>query len=234
MMLLSFIYNEWLKIRRSIVFWVVAAVFTALPLLIGLFKEPGVPWETYYSDILDSMASLLVVGFSFTSAWVFGREYTDKTIKDLILKPIPKSYSVLSKFIVITVWNMLISLFTFAMITGAGAIIGANGGSISTILQFFGTFMTTSLCIMAVSSTSALFANLTKGYLAPIGIIFVTIIVSTPVVQLGLGPYFPWTIPVLLVKGSTDIGFISTMIIALTAIAGFAGTVAWWRFAEQK
>jgi ABC-2 type transport system permease protein len=234
MMLISFIHNESLKVWRSAVFWVVAAVFTTLPLMIGLLKEPGVSWETYYADILDSIASLLVVGFSFTSAWVFGREYTDNTIKDLIVKPIPKSYSVLSKFIVITVWNTWIAIFTFAVITGAGALIGVHGGSISTILRIFGTFMTTALFIMAVSSTSALFANITKGYLAPIGLIFVIIIVSNPVVQLGLGPYFPWTIPVLLAKGSTDIGFVSTIILALTAIAGFAGTVARWRFAEHK
>jgi ABC-2 type transport system permease protein len=176
---------------------------------------------------------LLVVGFSFTSAWVFGREYTDNTIKDLLVKPIPKSYSVLSKFIVITMWNTMIAIFTFAVITGAGALIGVNGGSISTTLQIFWTFMTTSLFIMAVSSTSALLANITKGYLAPIGLIFVTIIVSNVVVQLGFGPYFPWTIPVLLAKDA-DIGFISIIILVLTAIIGFAGTVAWWSFAEHK
>ncbi|EES72416.1 hypothetical protein POTG_03024 [Paenibacillus sp. oral taxon 786 str. D14] len=233
MMLLSFIHNELLKVWKSIVFWVVAVVFIAMPLLIGLFKEPGVSWDMYYTDIFDSIASLLVVGFSFTSAWVFGREYTDKTIKDLIVKPIPKSYSVLSKFIVITIWNILIALFTFALITIAGSFIGVNGSSGSSILQFFGTFMLTSVLIMAVSSTSALIANITKGYLAPIGLIFVIIIASNAVVQLGLGPYFPWTIPVLLTKG-VDIGFISYSILVLTAIVGFAGTVAWWRFAEHK
>lgn len=232
-MLLSFIHNELLKVWKSIVFWVVAVVFIAMPLLIGLFKEPGVSWDMYYADIFDSIASLLVVGFSFTSAWVFGREYTDKTIKDLIVKPIPKSYSVLSKFIVITIWNILIALFTFALITIAGSFIGVNGSSGSSILQFFGTFMLTSVLIMAVSSTSALIANITKGYLAPIGLIFVIIIASNAVVQLGLGPYFPWTIPVLLTKG-VDIGFISYSILVLTAIVGFAGTVAWWRFAEHK
>jgi ABC-2 type transport system permease protein len=232
-MLLSFVHNELLKVWKSIVFWVVAVVFISMPLLIGLFKEPGVSWAMYYEDILDSIASLLVAGFSFTSAWVFGREYTDNTIKDLIVKPIPKSYSVLSKFIVITIWNVLIAIFTFALITCAGAFIGVNGGFGSTTLQFFGTFMLTSVLIMAVSSTSALIANITKGYLAPIGVIFVVIIASNAIVQLGLGPYFPWTIPVLLTKGA-GISFISYSILALTAIAGFAGTVAWWRFAEHK
>lgn len=232
-MLLSFVHNELLKVWKSIVFWVVAVVFVTMPLLIGLFKEPGVSWAMYYEDIFDSIASLLVVGFSFTSAWVFGREYTDNTIKDLIVKPIPKSYSVLSKFIVITIWNVLIAIFTFALITCAGAFIGVNEGFGSANLQFFGTFMLTSVLIMAVSSTSTLIANITKGYLAPIGVIFVVIIASNAIVQLGLGPYFPWTIPVLLTKGA-DIGFISYSILALTAIVGFAGTVAWWRFAEHK
>lgn len=233
MMLRSFVHNETLKVWRSTVFWVVAVVFTTLPLMIGLLKEPGVSWELYYSDLLDSIASLLVVGFAFTSAWVFGREYTDNTIKELIVKPIPKSYSVLSKFIVITVWNGLIAIFTFVLITGAGALIGVQGGFLSNILQIFGTFMLTSIFIMAVSSTSAFIANVTKGYLAPIGLIFVIIIASNAIVQLGLGPYFPWTIPVLLMKGA-DLGFISYLILALTAIAGFTGTVAWWRFAEHK
>lgn len=232
-MLLSFIHNETLKVRRSLVFWVVAAVFLALPLVIGLLKDPGMNWEAYYSDILDNMASLLTVGFSFTAAWVFGREYTDRTIKDLIVKPLPKSYSVLSKFIVITMWNIMIAVFTFAMITGAGALIGVNGEFVDTFLQTFWTYMTTSLLIMAVSSTSALIANMTRGYLAPIGLIFVIIIISNAVVQLGFGPYFPWTIPVLLAKGA-DVGFFSIIILALTAIAGFAGTVVWWRFAEHK
>lgn len=232
-MLLSFIHNETLKVRRSLVFWVVAAVFAALPLVIGLLKDPDMSWAAYYSDILDNMASLLTVGFSFTSAWVFGREYTDRTIKDLIVKPLPKSYSVLSKFIVITMWNIMIAVFTFAMITGAGALIGVNGEFVDTFLQTFWTYMTTSLLIMAVSSTSALIANMTRGYLAPIGLIFVIIIISNAVVQLGFGPYFPWTIPVLLAKGA-DVGFFSIIILALTAIAGFAGTVVWWRFAEHK
>lgn len=232
-MLLSFIRNETIKVWRSSVFWVLAAVFTILPLMMGLLKQPDVNWAVYYSDMLDSIASLLVVGFSFTSAWVFGREYTDHTIKDLLVKPIPKSYSVLSKFIVITIWNVMIAIFTFAMVTTAGAVIGVSGEFLSTTLQILSAYMLTAVLIMAVSSTSALVANVTKGYLAPIGLIFVIIIASNAVVTLGFGPYFPWTIPVLMSKGA-DLGFMSYAILALTTVAGYAGTVAWWRFAEHK
>ncbi|XOQ15258.1 MAG: ABC transporter permease [Shouchella clausii] len=233
MKILSFVHCEARKVWRSAVFWVILAVFTVLPFMVGFLNSPGVDWETYFSDLLTSITSLLVVGFSFTSAWVFGREYTDNTIKDLLVKPISKSYSVLSKFIVITMWNVLLAIFTFAIVVAAGAFIGISGGSIFLVLNIFWTFMTTALLVMVVSTTSALLANVTKGYLAPIGMTFVIVIVSNVVVQLGIGPYFPWTIPVLMLTG-TDVGFVSMMIVAVTGIAGFAGTVAWWRFAEHK
>lgn len=232
MKMVSFVYNEVCKVRRSTVFRVVLGVFTALPLMVGFFSSSGPDWESYFSDLSGSLASLLVVGFSFTSAWVFGREYTDNTIKDLLVKPISKWYSVLSKFIVIAMWNVLLAVFTFAVVVVAGLLIGVSGGSISLMLHMFWAFLAASLLIMTVSTTSAFFANVTRGYLAPIGLTFVLVLVSNVVMQLGMGPYFPWTIPVLFLTGA-EIGFVSLMILAAAGVAGFTGTVAWWRFAEQ-
>jgi len=233
MKLLSLLHNEARKIVRSIVFWVMLGAFTALPLMIAMFNSSAAHWGAYFAELLGSIGSLLVVGFSFTTAWVFGTEYTNNTIKDILVKPVPKTYTVLAKFIAITIWNTALAVFTFAVISVAGALIGVGGGSLSVILQVFWPFLAASLLIMLVSTTSALIANLTRGYLAPIGVIFLIVIVSNVVVQLGFGPYFPWTIPVLLLTG-TDIGWTSMAILAATGLAGFAGTVAWWRFAEHK
>lgn len=231
--LLSFVRNEVLKARRSVVFWVVLAVFTGLPLMVGLLREPGSDWEHYLADLLGPVASLLVVGYSFTSAWVFGREYVDGTMKDLLVKPIAKRYSVLSKFIVITLWNELLAVLTFGAILSAGAILGIDGATVSLIFETWLSFLSTALMIMAVCMTSALLANVTRGYLAPIGFAFVVVIASNIVVQLGLGPYFPWTIPVLWLTESS-IGTVSLIIVAAAGIVGFAGTVAWWRYAEHR
>lgn len=233
MKLLSLLHNEARKIWRSVVFWVMLGAFTALPLMIAVFNSSAAQWGAYFDELLGSIGSLLVVGFSFASAWVFGVEYTNNTIKDLLVKPVPKTYTVLAKFIAIAIWKTGMAVFAFAVIAGAGALMGVGGGSISAILPVFWPFMAASLLIMLISTTSALFANLTRGYLAPIGITFVIVIVSNVVVQLGYGPYFPWTIPILLLTG-TELGYTSMIILALTGIAGFAGTVAWWRFAEHK
>ncbi|MFS0722385.1 ABC transporter permease [Paenibacillus sp. 1P07SE] len=233
MRLLSLLHNEARKILRSVVFWVMLGAFTALPLMIALFNSSAAHWEAYFADLLGSIASLLVVGFAFTSAWVFGVEYTNNTIKDILVKPVPKTFTVLAKFMAVILWNTGLAVFTFAVIAVAGSLIGVSGGSMFSILHIFWTFMGASLLIILVSTTSALIANLTRGYLAPIGVIFLIVIVSNVVVQLGFGPYFPWTIPVLLLTGA-ELSMISMIILAVTGIAGFAGTVAWWRLAEHK
>ncbi|MFC4304713.1 ABC transporter permease [Cohnella boryungensis] len=233
MKLLSLLHNEARKIGRSIVFWVMLGAFTALPLMIAMFNSSTAHWDAYFAELLGSIGALLVVGFSFTSAWVFGVEYTNNTIKDILVKPVPKTYTVLAKFIAIAVWNTGMAIFTFAVIAGAGSLIGVGGGSISAVLHVFWPFMSASLLIMLVSTTSAFIANLTRGYLAPIGVTFVIVIVSNVVVQLGFGPYFPWTIPVLLLTGA-ELHWSSMAILASIGLAGFAGTVAWWRFAEHK
>jgi ABC-2 type transport system permease protein len=91
--------------------------------------------------------------------------------------------------------------------------------------------MSTSLLTMFVSTLSSFIANVTKGYLAPIGLIFLIVIIVNVVVNAGLSAYIPWTIPGLLLSD----GFlspISMVILAITSITGFVGTVAWWRFAE--
>jgi hypothetical protein len=50
--------------------------------------------------------------------------------------------------------------------------------------------------------------------------------------NVGLSAYIPWTIPGLLLTDGV-LSPISILILVITGIAGFTGTVAVWRFAEQ-
>ncbi|MEW9124752.1 MAG: ABC transporter permease [Thermotaleaceae bacterium] len=236
MKILSFIHCEGLKVLRSSVFWIVVIAFAIMPIMLGLvtyINAVDAGWEPYLIDLLGSITALLVIGFSFTACWVFGREYTDKTICELLVKPVSKLYVVLSKFIVIFLWDVLLAFFMFAVVFIMGILIGLNGGTWLLIMNSFLTFMATSLLIMVVSTISALLANISKGYLAPIGLAFLIVIISNVVAQAGLAAYFPWTIPALFIS-NVPLGFTSIAILAITGITGFVGTVAWWRFAEQR
>lgn len=236
MKILSFVHCEALKVVRSSVFWIVVAAFATMPIMLGLvtyINAVDVGWELYLKDLLGSITALLVIGFSFTACWVFGREYTDKTISELLVKPVSKIYVVMSKFIVIFLWDVLLAFFMFAVVFIMGILIGLNSGTGLLIMNSFLVFMATSLLIMVVSTISALLANVSKGYLAPIGLAFLIVIISNVVAQAGLAAYFPWTIPALFIS-NVPLGFTSIAILAITGITGFLGTVAWWRFAEQQ
>jgi ABC-2 type transport system permease protein len=187
----------------------------------------------YFSDILKTFALLLVIGFAFTTCWIFGREYTDKTINDLLVKPVSKLYIAISKFIVIFLWNSLLTILMFTVVLFIGAYIGLIGGTAALILHYFLTFMAISLLTMLVSTVSSFMANVTKKYLAPIGLIFLIVIIMNVVENVGLSAYIPWTIPGLLLSDGA-LSPASISILAITGITGFVGTVAWWRFAEQQ
>lgn len=235
MNILSLVTCEIRKVYKSNVFWVVMVGFTSLPLLalIKYFGTANISWAFYFADILKPFASLLVIGFAFTTCWVFGREYTDKTINDLLVKPVSKLEIASSKFIVLFLWNGLLTLLMFTVVLLTGAYLGLTGGTAALILHYFFAFMAASLLTMSVSTICSFLANVARGYLAPIGLIFLIVIIMNVVDNVGLSAYVPWTIPGLLISDGV-LSPMSILILAITGIMGFVGTVAWWRFTEQQ
>jgi ABC-2 type transport system permease protein len=231
---LSLVYCEIRKVYKSSVFWALTVAFAILPglSLIKFYNATNISWDAYFTDI-NTFASLLVFGFAFTACWVFGREYTDKTINDLLIKPVSKLYIAVSKFIVIFLWNTLLTIIMFASVVLIGSYVGLTGGTPVLILNHFLAFMTVSLLTMLTGTVSSFVANFTKGYLAPIGLIFVIMIIMNVVDNIGLSAYIPWTVPGLLLSDGV-LRPISILIIAITGIVGFVGTVAWWRYKEQN
>ena len=231
----SLICCEIRKIVKSSVFKVLTIAFAVLPpiSLIKYSSAANVNFEWYLADVLNTFSAILVIGFAFTTCWVFGREYTDKTINDLLVKPVSKLKIATSKFIAISLWNTLLTIIMFAVVVLLGAYTGLVGGTAALILHYLAMFMAVALLTMFVSTVSAFMANAFKGYLAPIGLIFLIVVIINVVENIGLSAYIPWTIPDLLLSD----GFlspISVLILVVTGIAGFAGTVAWWRFKEQQ
>ncbi|MFD2875928.1 hypothetical protein ACFTAO_08120 [Paenibacillus rhizoplanae] len=126
----------------------------------------------------------------------------------------------------------MLTVYMFAVGFAVGAIMGVQGGSTSFISGLFFKFLITSLMYILVTAPTILLANVTKGYLAPLGLILIIVILSNVLASFGFAPYFPWTIPsVFQSTGSLQLS--SILILAYTGIVGIAGTFAWWRYAEQ-
>ncbi|AKL96124.1 hypothetical protein CACET_c26790 [Clostridium aceticum] len=238
MSILSVLYCEIRKVIRSNVFWLTFLVFLIGPLMMGIgiisaASVDEINWQVYLTQLPNTLAALGLIGYTFISAWVFGREFTDKTIKDLLAKPVSRERIVISKFLVILAWDVLLALFMFAVGFAVGAVSGLPGWSAAFVGDTFLRFFITSLLFIFITTPGALLANVSKGYLAPLGLVLLIVILSTVLSDMGFASYFPWTIPALFQIAGT-LNMSSIIILALTGIAGTAGTFAWWRFAEQQ
>jgi len=190
-------------------------------------------WPAYFGLLNQSVAGVGILGFGFVTSWVFGREYSDHTIKDLLALPVSRSLIVLSKFIAMILWCILLSIFfiIFGIIVGIAVYIPGWSGELalnSLYNSVIATFLTILLC-----GPLAFFASYGRGYMLPIGFIIFTLLIGNFINVINLGPYFPWTIPVLFASNQ-NLGITSYLILCFTGILGFIGTTLWWNFADQN
>lgn len=254
------VWAETLKIRKSKMFILTLIAFSGIAITMGLmvfvsrypelvgnsamvgakasmFKDD---WKSYFGLLIMMILTLGTIGFGTITGWVFGREYSDRVVGDLLALPVHRFTIVLSKFIAIIVWCLLLSVILFLFGVATGLAVNIAHWSVDSAYHYFIIFMVTSLCTMLLSTPTALVASYARGYIAPIAFTIGTLIV-TQILFVGIPnttQYFPWAIPSLY-SGVSGAGggtpdMISYIILFSTILLGFIGTVAWWRFADQK
>ncbi len=251
------LWAENLKVRKSKIFWLSFVFFVFVSIMMGLivfvqqhpelaekmgmigtkasllkFGEPN--WKNYFTLLAQGIAGIGIVGFGFITTWVFGREFTDHTMKDIIALPVSRTFIVVSKIIVTIIWSVLLALTFFISGLFFGFMAGITGWSGEIFSQFVSTFTKISLLTILLCTPVAFFASYGRGFLLSIGIIILTMIMANFTGLVGLGPYFPWSIPGSLCVPPYQIKVISYLILSATSFIGLAGTMFWWQFADHK
>jgi len=211
-----------------------SAVISAKASIIG-----KADWLSYFGLLNQLILTAGTMGFGIVTIWVFGREYSDRVIKDLLVLPVSRFIIVLSKFIIIMIWSVLLALtmFIFGLLTGLA--VNITGWSGETAYLAFLVFAGSSVLTILLCTPVAFIASLGRGYLLPIGFVILILIVTQLVFVgvPGITPYFPWAVPALYSgvagQGLPRPGVISYLILGFTSILGLFGTAAWWRFADQ-
>lgn len=254
---LATLQTEGLKVLKSKIIWITAIAFTIAPLMAGFFmfilKDPVLAknsgligakaqfvgeanWQSYvalYSQII-AVGGILV--FGFVTSWIFGREYTDNTVKDLLALPYSRAVIVMSKFTASFITNILLSVYiiTFGFIIGW--IIGLPQWSSEIVIHELYILIVVTILTVALSTPVAFFAGYGRGYLAPLGFVIVTLVLSQIIAAIGFGEYFPWAIPALYSGITTEANAIdwnSLFMIFITSLLGLLSTLYWWIFVDQ-
>jgi ABC-2 type transport system permease protein len=189
-------------------------------------------WPSYLGFL--SLASAIggVILSGFIASWIFGREYSDRTVKDLLALPTSRSSIVCAKFVVVVSWSAALTAMMYLVGLGVGAVITLPQTSFHVILQGTVTLAITAMLNIALVTPIALIASAGRGYLPPLGAVVLAIGLAQVIAIAGWGEYFPWAIPGLYSQGE-NLRIISYMIVILTSVAGLAGTVLWWELADQ-
>lgn len=248
------VWVETLKARHSKMPLLTTLGFLMIPLVGGFFmvilKDPefaqrvglisakaqlmaGVAdWPTFLNFLAQAIAIGGIFLFGFIGSWVFGREYADHTVKDLLALPTSRSAIVLAKFVLIMVWSAALSAVVYFIGLGVGAAVGLPQESSETFWQGTTTIAFSAALTITLVTPVAFLASAGHGYLPPMGMIVLAVFLAQIVAVAGWGEYFPWSIPALMSQGG-QLTIVSYLIVVLTGAVGIAGTFIWWEFADQ-
>jgi len=152
----------------------------------------------------------------------------------MLAVPVQRSSILLAKFAVVAAWSAAMTLVIFIFGLVMGAIIQLPGGSLSVILQGSTVAAVTACLVIAVILPFAFFASVGRGYLLPMAVAILSLIMANLMMVVGWAEYFPWAVPMLYAQGKGYTGPISYWIVFLTGLAGMIGTYLWWKFADQN
>jgi ABC-2 type transport system permease protein len=250
---------ELLKARRSKMPLLTALAFSLAPLAGGFFmivmKDPdlarrlgmisakaqiiagGADWQTYLSLLAQATAIGGILLFSLVATWVFGREYADHTVTDLLALPTPRRAIVLAKFVVVALWSAALILLIVLIGLAVGVAVGLPPAGAEIFWQGMRTLALAASLTLALDTPIAFCASAGRGYLPPMGAAILLLILAQIVAATGWGDYFPWSVPALYSgMAGPDYatpGPASLVIVLFTCVLGLVATIVWWEFADQ-
>ena len=192
---------------------------------------------TDWSSYLGLSAEIISAGgfffFIIAISWIFGREFVDGTLKDMLAVPVPRGSILVAKFIVAAAWSTVTALIMIIFSLAAGAILHLPGGSLPIILHGISVAGVSACLVIVVSLPFSFFASLGRGYILPMALAVLTLITANLMMIVGWAAYFPWAVSILYSQGDASLVAASYWILAITSLAGMLATHLWWKYADQ-
>ncbi len=215
-MLATVIGTELLKLRRSKVTWLTWLAFSIAPVAGGLFmwilKEPGraqslglLGTKAQFSggsadwpSLAEVLAQMTGVGgmilIAVIATYVFGREYSDGTAKNMLALPVRRESFVIAKLLVVELWFAVLVAAIFIEGVAIGLAIGLPGFSPQLLGRAaWDVALAAAMCGFLVPPV-AWIATLGRGYLPPLGFMIVTLVLGNVFAATGWGKWFPYAI----------------------------------------
>ena len=195
-------------------------------------------WPAYFAFLGQAVSVGGTMVFGLIVVWIFGREFSDDTAKDMLALPTSRTVIVAAKFTVTGAWCLLLAVWTYVLGLAIGSGLRLPGWSGHAAVHGLTVLLVTAAMTVLLIVPFGLVASVGRGYLAAVGAIFAAVFVAQVVALLGYGQYFPWSVPALYsgIAGPDEQtpGSLGYLLVIAVGVAGTAATVLWWRTADQN
>lgn len=250
---------ELLKIRKSnvfrstVIFFVIVSSMMALVMFVQKYPESSgklgmignkanmmslgeANWENYFSLLMQGIAGVGLLGIGFVSSWVFGREFSDRTLKDLLALPVARQTILHAKLIVIILWVTLLFVVFLVTSFAYGKLLHLEGLSTTVLMLFLQKYFTMMTMMFLLITPIVYLAGKGRGIIFPLSVSILTLLMANFSGMVGLGPYFPWSIPGLygIAPAGIQIGPESLVILFSTGLVFYFTGRYWWKYTDQQ
>jgi len=254
------LYTETIKTLKSKVLWITMIFFVFIGAMMGVLmmvaKNPEMAggsaimstkasfvseasWPAFFVLLQQLVLVLSMIGPGVVIIWLFGREYSDRTLKEIMSLPVSRTSIVAAKFLIGFIWSLiLIILMVFASVI-TGSLAGLTGWSEIDVVSFSGSLILISVLTILLTTPFAFITCASRGLLLPVAMI-ILIMIITQFLSAGFPEatlWFPWAIPALLSGVAGDLlphaTILSYIILALTAAMGAFATAMWWKYTDH-
>ena len=161
---------------------------------------------------------------SFIVAYVFGREYTELTAKNMLALPVGRHWFVVAKLVVAAAWWVVLVVAVLAEAFVIGFALGLPGFSAGMATSSVGNALLAAAISFLVVPVVAWITTLGRGYMAPIAFALAMLALGNLFGKTGWAEWFPWSIvPLLIGMVGTPVQRLpagSYVVLALTFVAG--------------
>jgi ABC-2 type transport system permease protein len=194
-------------------------------------------WPAFFNMLGQAVAIGGYILFSILTAWVFGREFSDRTAKELLALPTRREEIVLAKYMLLLAWAVGMTLVIFGVGLLVGYLVDIPGWSGELLRKSAVDILGAAGLTLALVPFAGLAASAGRGYLPAFGWAIFTMVLAQVAAAVGWGDWFPWSIPALFSGAAGPraelLGTHSYVVLILVGLAGLAGTLIWWQKADQ-
>jgi ABC-2 type transport system permease protein len=248
---------EFIKNKHSKILLISFIAFSIVPVMSGVFmlvmQNPqatanflntkmeamrfSADWESLFMILTMGMGIGGIIIFGFIVSWIFGREYSEHTVKDLLSLPTSKSSILNAKFLLYCLWSFALAIVNVILGMAIGVVLRLPGFEFGNILAYLQGYFITTLLTVLLGSPIAFFSLWGRGYLAPLGILVLTVVFSQIIAALGYGHYFPWAVPALYSGAGGEykeqLNAMSYFILLMVAVVGYCVTMFYWKHTDH-